>query len=136
MEEIKLQERNGEVGSEERNDLLAENNNADVQRTTFDDILRHLGEFGLMQKIVYFMFAIPTTASAMILMGWTFVGADVPHRCRLPDEVGQEDVPFEPNMTHWIVDSCSRTLDNMTTECNDGWVYDRSQVRIRERDKQ
>ena len=64
----------------------------------------------------------------MILMGWTFVGADVPHRCRLPSEVGQEDVPFSPNITGWSVDSCSRTLDNVTTVCQDGWVYDRSQV--------
>ena len=113
---------------QERDDLIPDNNNADNQRVTFDEILRHLGEFGRMQKIVYFMFAIPTTASAMILHGWTFVGAEVPHRCRLPSEVDQDDVPFSPNITGWSVDSCSKTFDNVTTDCQDGWVYDRSQV--------
>ena len=48
MQEIELQEqdnlvpRNGDI-------------NGDIKRATFDDILRHLGEFGLMQKLVYFI---------------------------------------------------------------------------------
>ena len=97
-------------------------------RVTFDDILKELGEFGLEQKINYLKFSLPYVMSAMQLMGWVFVGADLPHRCRLPDEVGLEDVPFHLNDSEWTVDSCSRTYQNITTTCVDGWVYDRTQI--------
>ena len=57
---------------------------SEEDRVTFDDILSELGEFGLEQKLNYFMFSLPYIMSAMQLLGWVFVGANMPHRCRLP----------------------------------------------------
>ena len=99
------------------------------ERVTFDDILSHLGEFGLEQKINYLKFSLPYVMSAMQLMGWVFVGAELKHRCRLPDEMGQENVPFHHNNSDWETGSCWRRFqETNTTSCEDGWVYDRSQV--------
>ena len=103
------------------------------ERVTFDDILSHLGEFGLEQKINYLKFSLPYVMSAMQLMGWVFVGAEISHRCRLPEEVGlegRENISFHSNNSDWETTSCSRTLKetNLTEYCEDGWVYDRSQV--------
>ena len=53
---------------------------ATSDRVTFDDVLSHLGEFGLEQRISYLKFSLPYVMSAMQLMGWVFVGADLPHR--------------------------------------------------------
>ena len=99
-------------------------------RVTFDDVLQQLGEFGLEQKINYLKFSLPYVMSAMQLMGWVFVGADLPHRCRLPEEVdiSKSNESFMVNSSDWVVDSCSRTFQNLTTSCQDGWVYDRSQL--------
>ena len=64
------------------------------KRVTFDDILSRLGEFGREQKLVYLMFSLPYIMSAMQLHGWVFVGSEMPHRCRLPEEVGLDNVSF------------------------------------------
>lgn len=97
-------------------------------RVTFDDVLSHLGEFGFDQKINYLKYSLPYIMSAMQLMGWVFVGSDIPHRCRIPEEVDVENVPFQPNSSIWSVSACSRTFDNITSPCDDGWIYDRSQI--------
>ena len=109
-------------------DKLIPNSDTNNGRVTFDDVLSELGEFGLEQKINYFKFSMPYIMSAMQLMGWVFVGSELPHRCRLPDEVGVENVNFTVNNSEWDVDSCSRTYQNVTTSCDDGWVYDRTQI--------
>ena len=61
------------------------------RKVTFDDILVELGEFGLEQKINYFLFSLPYILSSMQLMGWVFVGATPSHRCKLPGEPGRID---------------------------------------------
>ncbi|QQP35457.1 Organic cation transporter proteinlike, partial [Caligus rogercresseyi] len=53
---------------------------------TFDDVLLKYGEFGTYQKIIYIMYSCPYILTSMQLMGWTFVGAQLPHRCLLPGE--------------------------------------------------
>ena len=102
---------------------------SDRDRVTFDDILSELGEFGLEQKLNYFMWSLPCIISAMQLIDRAFVRGNMPHRCRLPEEVGLDNVSFSyNNNTMWESQSYSRSLDNVTTACEDGWVYDRSQV--------
>ena len=61
------------------------------RKVTFDDILVELGEFGLEQKINYFLFSLPYILSSMQLMGWVFVGATPSYRCKLPGEPGRKD---------------------------------------------
>ena len=99
----------------------------EVERVTFDDILLKLGEFGLEQKLVYLMFSLPYIMSAMQLHGWVFVGSEMPHRCRLPGEVGWDNVSFFYD-NNTAFESCSRTVENETSECVDGWIYDTTQV--------
>ena len=111
------------------NRLLPNQEKDDRDRITFDDVLHQLGEFGREQKINYFMFSLPYIMSAMQLMGWVFVGSELPHRCLLPEEVGLTTVSYNSSIRgDWSVDSCSRTRDNITAQCEDGWVYDRTQV--------
>lgn len=125
---INMESEDKEEGPEDvRNKLLANQNKND--RVTFDDILSHLGEFGREQKINYLMFSLPYICSAMQLMGWVFVGAEMPHRCRLPPEVREESVSFEyDNSSGWTSQSCSRSYNNVSSSCEDGWVYDRNHV--------
>ena len=49
---------------------------------TFDDVLEVLGEFGNYQKCIYFLFSLPYVLTSMQLIGWVFIGASVPFRCR------------------------------------------------------
>ena len=77
------------------------------KRVTFDDILAELGEFGLEQKINYFLFSLPYILTSMQLMGWVFVGASYPHRCRLP---GHDNASFTNYSSQWVAQSCSREM--------------------------
>ena len=74
---VKMETEDKEEGGEDvRNKLITSSD----KRVTFDDILSHPGEFGTSQKIIYLMFSLPYIASASQLMGWVFVGAEMPHR--------------------------------------------------------
>ena len=129
METAQAQEEDKAMEKLIKDEDKEKSSNTDVARVTFDDILSKLGEFGLEQKLIFVMFSLPTVMSAMQLLGWVFVGANMPHRCRLPEEVGLENATFSYiNDSLWESNSCSRTKDNITTACDDGWVYDRSQV--------
>ena len=57
---------------------------AEVKHTSFDDVLKALGQFGRYQKRVYFLLFMPTIFCAMHKLAWVFLGAQVDHRCRLP----------------------------------------------------
>ena len=100
------------------------------ERVTFDDVLVVLGEFGLFQKVFYFLFALPYVFAAMQLHGWVFVGANLPHRCLLPGE--HEDADFHNvSSLYEIPDSCSYTevSSNLTFPCDaDKFVYDTSMI--------
>ena len=53
----------------------------------FDDlIVNYLGEFGPYQKAQLFLLCLPTLITSMNALSWTFAGADVLQRCRLPNE--------------------------------------------------
>ena len=58
----------------------------DSKKVTFDDILQKIGQFGPYQRRIYFLLFLPTIFCAMHKLGWTFIGAKVNHRCRLPIE--------------------------------------------------
>jgi OCT family organic cation transporter-like MFS transporter 4/5 len=91
--------------------------------TSFDDVLKVMGEFGRYQKRVYFLLFLPTIFSAMHKLSWVFLGAQVDHRCRLPNE------PDNASFTDFVaVDQCSYLGgDNGTAiECDQGYIYDRS----------
>ena len=58
----------------------------DSKKVTFDDVLQKIGQFGPYQQRIYFLLFLPTIFCAMHKLGWTFIGAKVDHRCRLPME--------------------------------------------------
>lgn len=63
-------------------DLLQEENATQkAEKTTFDDILREIGEFGKHQKILYFLFSVPYVLTSMQLVSWVFVGRKLPYTC-------------------------------------------------------
>ena len=95
-----------------------------VKKVTFDDILAELGEFGLEQKINYFLFSLPYILTSMQLMGWVFVGASFPHRCRVPgDDPGTwiygsgVNSSFSNYNPDWESNSCSRNILNIKKVC-------------------
>ncbi|TRY63543.1 hypothetical protein TCAL_11029 [Tigriopus californicus] len=100
-------------------------------RVTFDDVLVELGEFGTYQKIFYFLFSVPFVVSSMQLLGWVFVGANLPHRCRFPDEPTDLETPGNFDFvsdTYVSVDGCSyiNLISNETLTCDLGYIYDTS----------
>ena len=111
------------------------------ERITFDHVLSELGEFGKEQKLNYLMFSLPYVLSSMQLLGWVFVGTELPHRCMIPGEMDLDsrdldsreldsNRSFQPKVRTelWEVDECS--IMNLTSgeksPCSEGWVYDRS----------
>lgn len=106
-------------GSPEINPLLV---SQPSKKVTFDDVLAELGEFGLEQKINYFLFSLPYILTSMQLMGWVFVGATFPHRCRVP---GDETASFSNYSSNWTAGQCSRTnlATNESETCVDGYFY-------------
>ncbi|XP_077987596.1 organic cation transporter protein-like [Glandiceps talaboti] len=58
----------------------------------FDEILHHLGDFGLYQKIVYSFLCLSMIPTCFVIMAPAFTGAQVPHVCQL-----SEDLLTNPN---------------------------------------
>ena len=86
-------------------------------KISFDDVLAILGEFGLYQKVSYFLFSLPYVFTSMQLLGWVFTGANLPHQCKLPP-------------TKFVNSSaCSLTFINGSeTNCIYGYEYDTTQI--------
>lgn len=65
-----------------------------------DDILvNNVGQFGLYQKINYFLVGIPSIFAAMHALSWTFAGAKLNYRCLYPGE-NETTAIYKPN-TSW-----------------------------------
>ncbi len=80
-----------ETGAEQNEILLSKNGpekeeRAEKDRVHFDDVLDEVGQFGPYQRKVYFLLFLPTIFSAMHKLAWVFLGAKVPHRCRIENE--------------------------------------------------
>jgi hypothetical protein len=90
---------------------------------TFDDVLEVLGEFGNYQKCIYFLFSLPYVFTSMQLIGWVFIGASVPFKCR-------NSLPFEAAWNSSESNGCSYTeADGLELQCTDGFHYDTSQIK-------
>jgi len=140
----------------ERKDKNEDATNQDNQHTiqenevkvkvTFDDVLVELGEFGRSQKIYWLMFSLPAILSSMQITGWVFVGAALPHRCRLPGEdvvinhmewkESAREGGWEAHQCHLVqhptprnenpelFDSANFSIERHRS-CELGWSYDR-----------
>ncbi len=89
---------------------------------TFDDVLTVLGEFGRYQKFIYFLCSLPYVFTSIQIMGWVFIGANVPFKCK-----NSEDFDVARNSSE--VNGCYYIQSNGTESvCTDGFIYDTSQI--------
>jgi hypothetical protein len=117
-----------EVGTSEIEALQSSKTSLSKISVTFDDVLAVLGEFGLYQKWIYFLWSLPYVFTSMQLMGWVFIGANVPFKCR-NSEISKT-LDFEELGNYSEISSCNFIFLNGTeTECSVGFVYDTSQIK-------
>ncbi|XP_067676242.1 organic cation transporter protein-like [Haliotis asinina] len=118
-------------------------------RLNFDDVLRHLGEFGRYQKWVYFLLCLPGIAHGIRMMISVFLLNIPNHRCAIPGydndtyDVQSEfhahlinaTIPFvtrdgelQRDRCHIYVNGKNSTKDgvNRTVVGCQKWVYDKS----------
>lgn len=113
----------------------------------YEDVLKHLGEFGRYQKRIYLLLCLPAISCALHKLVNVFLQAKAKHRCQLPFEYKNASYflpvdelhmsyPWDESVGNWS--SCLRldtnfTLDyfhhgipaDSTVKC-DTWIYDKS----------
>ncbi|XP_078573409.1 organic cation transporter protein-like [Branchiostoma floridae x Branchiostoma japonicum] len=123
----------------------------------YDEILKHVGEFGTYQKRMCLFAYLPSLSVGMHMMAMVFLAATPGHRCRAPEgevlaarynwtepELLNMTIPWmKDDDGKWVLDSCKR-YDLTTVEVNDssanrsewnvtscdaGWTYDLSQYK-------
>ena len=98
----------------------------------FDDILKHLGEFGTYQKrAIAFMFLM-NAAGAWHKFAQVFFAAEIDYWCATPENHSSINCTLDIDETQCI-DECTQhygTDDNATIECETGWIYDHTQYEL------
>ncbi|CAH1238341.1 SLC22A3 [Branchiostoma lanceolatum] len=123
----------------------------------YDEILKHVGEFGTYQKRMCFFAFLPSLSVGMHMLAMAFLAATPEHRCTAPEaellaarynwteaELLNMTIPWtKDDEGSWVRDSCKR-YDLMTVDLNDsygnrsgwnvtscdaGWTYDLSQYK-------
>ncbi|XP_068160355.1 solute carrier family 22 member 13-like [Antennarius striatus] len=113
--------------------------------SSFGQVLKEIGEFGLFQKRLLIVSCIPPVFCAFVTLGQVFVGMSFPHHCKtdwilehgpnLTEEEQKnltlpvnEDGSFESCKMFTPVDLDLETIEaygiNSTTECTDGLDYE------------
>ncbi|KAF7213816.1 solute carrier family 22 member 13 isoform X1 [Nothobranchius furzeri] len=113
--------------------------------SSFRQVLKEVGEFGVFQKCLLVALCIPSIYPAFNVIGQVFAGMSYPHHCNtdwilkpgpnLTDERQKnltlpvdKDGRFESCMMFTPVDLDLGTIEahglNSTTGCTDGWVYE------------
>ncbi|XP_071114400.1 organic cation transporter protein-like [Haliotis cracherodii] len=109
----------------------------------FDDVLRHVGEFGSYQKRIYFLLCLPAITHGARMMVSAFLQYVQKHRCALPgydndtyaiqseyhNDLINSTIPYSFQDGDVIYDQChvfTNASGTMTmVRCN-RWVYDKS----------
>ncbi|EDV97915.1 organic cation transporter protein [Drosophila grimshawi] len=64
---------------------VATNSNADPEDITLDAILKHIGQFGRFQMIIFLLICLPMMFHAMFSVTYVFTAATVMHRCNITE---------------------------------------------------
>ncbi|XP_050392935.1 organic cation transporter protein isoform X1 [Patella vulgata] len=111
----------------------------------FDEILRHLGEFGTYQKRVFFLLCLPAITHGIRMCVTVFLQFVPKHRCAIPgyendtyavqseyhQKLINETIPLASKGLGWLYDQChlydytSSNHSRSTLSCSK-WVYDQS----------
>ncbi|XP_027551316.1 solute carrier family 22 member 13-like [Neopelma chrysocephalum] len=110
----------------------------------FGDVISALGEFGLYQKLLILLLALPLLLNPFQMVGQVFMVVDVPHHCdtswilavgpnltqeeqlnlTLPrDADGEYEQCSMYSPVDWDLDSIVAHGLNATQKCSSGWVY-------------
>ncbi|KAK6169201.1 hypothetical protein SNE40_020297 [Patella caerulea] len=107
----------------------------------FDDVLEHLGEFGLYQKRLYLLVCIPGVANGLFVMVTVFMLAIPEHRCAVPslsndtyamqgswheDLINQSIPSSKDGWSKCTIYNYTEDGNKTEVKCNK-WVYDKSQ---------
>ncbi|KAI8481835.1 hypothetical protein Bbelb_404400 [Branchiostoma belcheri] len=123
----------------------------------YDEILKHVGEFGTYQRRMCFFAFLPSLSVSMHMLAMAFLAATPEHRCRAPEaealaarynwtkpELLNRTIPWkQDDEGRWVRDSCKRydlttvglndsygnRSDWNVTSCDAGWMYDLSQYK-------
>jgi len=110
-----------------------------LRKMKFEDfVISHLGEFGRYQKLQLFLVSLPCIITAMHSLAWTFAGANVPHRCRLPEDLSDTSYALNDSLStkYYNESSVNHNESNVYpkcsyegySECPNGFVYDNSEM--------
>ncbi|XP_067675071.1 organic cation transporter protein-like [Haliotis asinina] len=109
----------------------------------FDDVLRHVGEFGAYQKRIYFLLCLPAITHGARMMVSAFLQYVQKHRCELPgydndtyavqseyhQELINSTIPYSFQDGHLVYDKChvyANATGTVSLEKCNRWVYDKS----------
>ncbi|XP_016976584.2 organic cation transporter protein [Drosophila rhopaloa] len=82
----------------------------DSEDVTLDAILKHLGQFGRFQLIIFMLICLPMMFHAMFSVTYVFTAATVTHRCNVT-ECDFPGTPYYDPHTEWSIPKNGRDLD-------------------------
>ncbi|KAH8270396.1 hypothetical protein KR018_009667 [Drosophila ironensis] len=97
---------------------------------TLDAILKHLGQFGRFQLIIFVLICLPMMFHAMFSVTYVFTASTVTHRCYIA-ECDSQDSSYYASHTDFSIphngkdlDSCNRFTNDQISESNQSLVVD------------
>ncbi|KAH8325279.1 hypothetical protein KR067_001536 [Drosophila pandora] len=102
----------------------------DSEDVTLDAILKHLGQFGRFQLIIFVLICLPMMFHAMFSVTYVFTAATVTHRCQI-SECDSADSSYYENHTEFSIphngkdlDACNRYTNNHLSQSNQSLLED------------
>ncbi|KAH8380177.1 hypothetical protein KR009_009343 [Drosophila setifemur] len=96
----------------------------DSEEVTLDAILKHLGQFGRFQLIIFLLICLPMMFHAMFSVTYVFTAGTVTHRCHIEECDSQDSSYYEPHTEFSIphngkdLDSCNRNTNDLLPQWN------------------
>ncbi|XP_001353579.3 solute carrier family 22 member 3 [Drosophila persimilis] len=90
----------------------------DPEEVTLDAILKHLGQFGRFQLIIFLLICLPMMFHAMFSVTYVFTASTVTHRCHIAECDSPESAYVEP-WTEFSIPRNGKDLDQCNRYSND-----------------
>ncbi|XP_037720616.1 organic cation transporter protein [Drosophila subpulchrella] len=89
----------------------------DSEDVTLDAILKHLGQFGRFQLIIFVLICLPMMFHAMFSVTYVFTAATVTHRCNIA-ECDSPESSYYASHTEWSIPRNGKDLDSCNRYTN------------------